>query len=495
MGLKNKKKLVQAKLQKALELELATIPPYLTALFSIHKDANKEAASLIRSVVMEEMLHLTLVANVLTSTGGKVALGRKNLPNYPLKLEFEDGETFMDREFEVDLAPFGKEVINTFMQIELPEWETEEEGLSPRGDLKVEGYTIGQFYESIKKDLLELCEEFGEEEVFNGNLDHQISEENYWNDGGKPIVVKSLKTASAAIEEIIEQGEGAEGSLFEGSKASFGERVEVAHYYRFSEIYHARYYKNDDDPQKPPTGDELVVDYSAVYPIKSNCVSTDFEKGSELWKLNNEFNRHYSLMLAQIEESFNGKPGKLTKAIDDGMNSLNPIADKMIQIPIPGDENGFTGAPSFEWLNTTGYRNWRIIQTVKLNAPAKEVWDLVGGFYTMHTWHPDIAQTNLVPKQTKTHDIKRQLIIPRQPKVVEKLVTYDGENMYYKYMWHKGRWGKKVQNYRSEIRVIETVADKKCIVQWSASFYYSSDALSKFYKRGFKALKKRFGKS
>ena len=63
-------------LQEALEIEHATIPPYLCALYSIPEGSNREAASVIRSVVMEEMLHLTLVANVMNAVGGTPAIAK-----------------------------------------------------------------------------------------------------------------------------------------------------------------------------------------------------------------------------------------------------------------------------------------------------------------------------------------------------------------------------------------------------------------------------------
>ena len=49
-------------LQWAIELEHATLPPYLCALYSIKDGHNEEAAAVVHSVFMEEMLHLTLAA-------------------------------------------------------------------------------------------------------------------------------------------------------------------------------------------------------------------------------------------------------------------------------------------------------------------------------------------------------------------------------------------------------------------------------------------------
>ena len=63
-------------LQKAIELELATIPPYLVALLSIELQGNREPAELIRSVMIEEMLHLVLVSNVLNAVGGHLSIAK-----------------------------------------------------------------------------------------------------------------------------------------------------------------------------------------------------------------------------------------------------------------------------------------------------------------------------------------------------------------------------------------------------------------------------------
>ena len=47
----------------AIEVEVSLIPPYLYAMYSI-EDQESEAALLIRSVVVEEMLHASLVSNL-----------------------------------------------------------------------------------------------------------------------------------------------------------------------------------------------------------------------------------------------------------------------------------------------------------------------------------------------------------------------------------------------------------------------------------------------
>src|SRR3954467_5497791 len=58
-------------LQWAIELEHATLPPYLCALYSLDRDRNPDAAEVVGSVLIEEMLHLTLAANILNAVGGR----------------------------------------------------------------------------------------------------------------------------------------------------------------------------------------------------------------------------------------------------------------------------------------------------------------------------------------------------------------------------------------------------------------------------------------
>lgn len=354
---------VQNKLQKAVELELSTIPPYLTAWFSIAPETNPEASSTIRSVFMEEMLHMILAANVLTAIGGKTKLNKNTIPQYPLLLNFE-GKVFKEREFEVNLARLCPETLCTFLQIELPgDWDwnanhpkaCKKQQVNTEEDMEfdVHGFTIGDFYEEIKHDLKCLVEEAGgdESKVFIGNKEHQVDINYYWKGGGIPVIVTDLKSAFEAIDVITEQGEGASAvTVLDGDRHFFGQQEEVAHFFRFNEILMEQYYKPDDNPKEPPTGAPMVVDYNSVSNIKANCTSIDFLYTPVLQRLNNEFNYNYTLMLKQLEEGLTGQPRVLYTAIMNGMHSLAPIAYQMAQIPIYENPQHETGAPSFEWV-------------------------------------------------------------------------------------------------------------------------------------------------
>src|SRR5262249_37639486 len=121
MNLDSAADLMQA-LQVAIELEHSTIPPYLCAYYSIKPGTNVAIAELIRSVVIEEMLHMALVCNILISIGGHPNIGHaKFVPTYPGPLPggLRSGLIVRLRRCSIE------QIRDCFMSIEEPE-ETEE---------------------------------------------------------------------------------------------------------------------------------------------------------------------------------------------------------------------------------------------------------------------------------------------------------------------------------------------------------------------------------
>jgi hypothetical protein len=338
MANEDKTSMLLAWLQTAIELELATIPPYMVALLSIHQAANREAADLIRGVMIEEMLHLALVANVLNAVGGTVQLGADNVPSYPLRLKFKD------RDFPIDLAPFSPENIETFMKIEEPQALA-----APRAELVKEidipALTIGEFYTNIVALIVELGDA-----VFTGDPARQLHDDYYWGGGNRIIPVSDVDSAKQALDIVIAQGEGAWRAP--GQRIAFTPEQPLAmgHYYRFSEIHYQRHYTRTDDPAQPPTGAPLPVDYAAVYPIKVNPKAADYAAGSALAKLNAAFNARYTMMLQELAQALTGTPKVLYTAIMNGMHGLTPVAVEMMQTPIDGDAEKRTGCPTFDWV-------------------------------------------------------------------------------------------------------------------------------------------------
>ena len=346
----------------AMQLEHATIPPYLLALYSIHPGSNPEAAEVVRTVVVEEMLHLTLAANILNAVGGEPDLTRNGfVPLYPAQLP--DGET----DFYVDLQPFSTAAINTFLKIERPKGLPQKglEGLSedgrtiarprnaqsaliynPKGDENISYWSIGEFYRAISEGLDELHRQHGDA-LFCGPPERQVGPENFYSGGGECLTITDLSSAQAAIELIIEQGEGYDYGPF-----GKGDQGELAHEYRFDQLQRGRKYVRGNkyfrsDRADHPTGAELKVDWSAVYPFKVNARLADYEDSPELHKAAVDFNNFYKEFLAFVTRAFNGEPHLL---LVEGQAKMMEIRNKIVEIirnPIWGTE-GVNATPTFE---------------------------------------------------------------------------------------------------------------------------------------------------
>lgn len=323
-------------LQWALELEHSTIPPYLCALYSIPDGVNVQVSTLIRSVVMEEMLHMVLAANLLNAVGGEPDVcHRKFVPSYPTYLPHSD------KAFRVHLRPFGREAIETFLRIERP--------TPPRAKPRGHRYhTIGQFYEAIREgiELLEQRARKRGKTIFTGRRSRQVDGAAwYYGGGGEPVLVHDLASARRAIGEIMEQGEGLDHTIFDGDDR-FGQVDELAHYFRFNEILLGRRYLPGDSPKSGPTGSELPVDWSARLPMAEDPKAKAYAKRPEIHRLMVAFNRDYTALLAMLHRAFNGKPAVLMEAVPL-MYRLKYAAQALMAIPT-GKADGTTVGPSFE---------------------------------------------------------------------------------------------------------------------------------------------------
>ncbi len=324
-------------LQWAIELEHSTIPPYLCALYSIEPGCNLEAVELISSVLVEEMLHLTLAANLLNAVDGRPQLDiPRMLQGYPRPLPHSD------RSFEISLVHFGPEAIDTFLKIEQP---------SPASDLpEGDNYeTIGQFYQAIERGFRELSAILGEANVFSGDPARQVTDQRFYSGGGRIIAVDNLATAFAALEEIVHQGEGAShAKVWDGDTDLFHpERDQIAHYYRFQELKLGRRYRRGDTPRSGPTGDPISIDWKGVRPMRTNPRTSEHAVGTPIRLAQEEFNHSYCALLGLLEQAFNGAPQMLGSAIG-AMYTLKAQAQALMRMPT-GDGLA-TAGPTFEYV-------------------------------------------------------------------------------------------------------------------------------------------------
>ncbi|MGH7686335.1 MAG: ferritin-like domain-containing protein [Candidatus Dormibacteria bacterium] len=222
----------------AAELEHALMCEYLFAAFSLKRSVaeglteaqlqqvQRWRAALV-DVAKQEMLHLAVNCNLVTSLGASPHLSRPNLPqparHYPPGVSLE-------------LLPFGERALRHFLYLERPEGMDidDAEGMAamdyaiPVMDVdeiaphQQEFQTVGHLYRSIEAGFRHLSDKIGEERLFLGPRDAQAHGELF---GWKELApVSSCDEAVRAIEAIVEQGEGPRGDW---RNAHFGRFLEV----------------------------------------------------------------------------------------------------------------------------------------------------------------------------------------------------------------------------------------------------------------------------
>jgi hypothetical protein len=326
---------LRALLQKALELELFTLPPYLCALYSIPEGENPESVQILQGVVMEEMLHMALVANVLNAVGGKPRISPR-LATELAKRSYPSRIPHIDLELTVPLQRFSPRSIRTFMAIEAPERPEEWVSAATRGRIQ----SIGHFYEILLDQLVTAVTDIGEDAVFCGDPGRQLHAEHYYGGGGKIVPIHCLADAKDVIGQVAQQGEGRRQSNLTGDFERFGHPKEVAHYYRFKQILAGRYYERDDDVAEP-TGSPLLADWTAVLPMRDNPQVGEVlpSDANALWTA---FDATYGELLDDLHQAFNGQPGMIRHA-NPAMHRLRNHA--MALMKVPRDDGTTLGPP------------------------------------------------------------------------------------------------------------------------------------------------------
>ncbi len=253
-------------LQRAIQLEHATIPPYLTAHWSL-TNANSKIRGLLNNIFLQEMAHMALAANILNAIGWHPAINDpKLIPTYPGGLPFHIGDKNGNK-FEVGLAPFSLKLVeHVFLTIEEPEHPMD----FPKAKLAMfaedaeEFMTIGEFYDAVAEALTRLHPKFGNPELQVQN-------------GFPPVTpVRNLQDALNAVEMIKSQGEGTTS----GPLQSAGGKP--AHYYAFMGILKGAELKEDHTVKEgfSYSGSEIKFDPKGVLPLAINPTSALYRPGS-----------------------------------------------------------------------------------------------------------------------------------------------------------------------------------------------------------------------
>ncbi|MGW6919244.1 ferritin-like domain-containing protein [Kitasatospora sp. NPDC054939] len=317
-------------LQRAIMLELSTIPPYATALWSItDPDNSKPVRRTIREIVFDEMSHFGLVCNMLTTIGGTVVLtDPQTVPKYPGQLPGG-----VNPGLEVFLSGLTRDSAALFADIEKPEHPLA---------FAADGNTIGAFYQRIA----DVFPSFAHLITGERQVDFPLSSGH--GAGNDIVPMNTVDDVLAAIHVIQTQGEGTEVSPENPFPGAPGE---LAHYYAFKEIAVGRKLVRDDRTGKFEfTGPDVPLpDTSPVARVPAGgwANSPGNEPDQTTAALLREFNQHYSDMLRTLQDAWGaGGPGEIGPAIGQ-MGLMRRAAQKVNAVKLPADPR-FTYGP--EWL-------------------------------------------------------------------------------------------------------------------------------------------------
>ncbi|MDX6337462.1 MAG: hypothetical protein QOG05_4802 [Streptosporangiaceae bacterium] len=345
---------------EAAELEHGIMCQYLFAAFSLKESeeegltADELAAATrwqrqILNVAAGEMLHLALVHNLLSAIGAAPHLSRPNLPapagHYPAGVQLL-------------LLPFGDQALRHFMFLERPEGMdlTDAEGLAamqtatpsvnPRDIVPTpqDFATVGHLYRSIEAGFRHLTEKYGEDWLFTGPPRAQATPASF----GWPnlLPVTGLDGACAAVEEIVEQGEGPRGHW---RNAHFGQFVAI-----LDEYQQMRAANPGFEPTRPVMAANVRPhDRADAVPMITDPLTA---------RVTDLFNVGYEILLQLFERFFahTTETGTQLKVLADASVALmvqviKPLGSLITTLPAGPAYPARTAGPSFELFYESDY--------------------------------------------------------------------------------------------------------------------------------------------
>ena len=345
---------------QAAELEHGIMCQYLYAAFSLKQSqdegltAEEEKAvqrwrKQISHVATQEMLHLSLVQNLLSAIGAAPHLSRPNFPqparHYPAGVHLA-------------LMPFSDQTLRHFMYLERPEGMDIEDAAGmvayrraapamQHGEIVPRGQdfaTVGHLYRSIEAGIARLAEKYGEPSLFVGPPRAQATQSYF----GWPelVAVTDVASAQRAIDEILEQGEGPRGHW---KDAHFGQFVAILDEY--IQLREANPAFNPVRPVVPVNVRQAERDTDI--PLVSDPVTQ---------RVMDLFNVSYEILLLMLQRFFahTEETDPQLKALADAtialmFGALKPLGDLVTALPAGPEYPGRTAGPSFELFYESDY--------------------------------------------------------------------------------------------------------------------------------------------
>jgi hypothetical protein len=358
--IKNREELIFV-LSEAAMLEHMIMCEYLFAAFSLKSDVSEGVTApqleaikrwerAVSHVATQEMLHLALVSNLLSSLGSLPFFYR---PNFPQR------SRYFPSTVQLALLPFGQDALQHFLYLERPEgidlkdapefqlFANAASGIALDDDQVVpslqEFATVGHLYRGIEHGFRLLVDKYGEQRVFIGPSRAQATQQYF----GWPelVAVADLASAVQAIETIVEQGEGARGDW------------QTSHYGQFFSIAQEYRSLKQQDPGFEPAR-PAVPAYAKPPSDTSEAVLITDPLAASVSEL---FNACYEVMLQMITRYFihgsdNEEELRILSgtAVDMMFVAIKPLGELLTRLPVGPDLPGKVAGPNFEIFHT-GY--------------------------------------------------------------------------------------------------------------------------------------------
>ena len=311
---------IRGALQTAIALEHATMPLYSAAMYSLEVQ-NYPSYNTIRSVLMEEMLHMAAACNILAALGGSPRIGTLD-PGFPA--------TGLPGKIAPDLtavlAPLSREQLKTFMRIEAPD------SLLEQAQLDATYPTIGRFYEALREAVVANAPAV-RRAVAEGGPANQVG----GNLGYRTIVaqpgVDPVPAILAAIDMITEQGEGGPTS---GLSTGADFQNEESHYGRFAELhYGARYQPAAGVALTAGTQEQFFRGEEIAWPVVINTLAVPADGYRALLSRDPDapavekeldaFDAAYTAMMLALHEAWNGPAAQSWPSLGEAVFQMNEM--------------------------------------------------------------------------------------------------------------------------------------------------------------------------
>ena len=339
-------------LAEAAEIEHNLMCCYLFAAFGLKTEADglsaAEAAEVFKwkrqviSVAIEEMTHLSLVANLTLAIGGSPHFFR---PNFPVASGFHPAGVI------VELRRFNRATLDHFIFLERPEGVELADGSEfvhpERAYVRERGThlmpsaqdyaTVGHLYRGVRHAVETLCDALGEAGLFVGDPALQVGPDLV----GLPGLVRVVDKASAlkALDTIVEQGEGSSAD------------VENSHYRRFLAVRDAYDRALAANPNFEPS---RPLAPNPVMRRPTTTVGRTFIDAPEAAAALDLVNALYASTLRSLVQGFAEQDRERKRAFLDvtvqGMYAIGPAAEYLSTLPASPSAPGLNAGMTFATL-------------------------------------------------------------------------------------------------------------------------------------------------